>query len=95
MCFDLSGKEMWRTGADPNFGRGGIVRVADAFLVQDGYKGDLVAIKATPEKYIELGRFEPFDIAKRDGQLWAPPAMSGSRILMRSQEELVCVQLAP
>ncbi|MEM1453085.1 MAG: PQQ-binding-like beta-propeller repeat protein [Planctomycetota bacterium] len=95
VCFDLSGKEKWRTGDDPNFGRGGLVRVADAFLVQDGFQGDLAAVRATPEGYEELGRFEPFEIRQRDGQLWAPPAISGTKILMRSQSELVCVELAP
>ena len=95
VCFDLKGEEMWRTGADPNFGRGGMVQVADTLLIQDGSKGDLVAVRATPEGYEELGRFEPFQIERRDGQLWAPPAVSGTRILMRSQSELVCVELAP
>ena len=95
VCFDLEGNERWRTGAEPNFGRGGMVLVADAFLIQDGYKGTLVAARATPAGYEELGRFDPFEIRARDGQLWAPPAVSGTRILMRSQDELVCVELAP
>ena len=95
VCFNLEGEELWRTGDDPNFGRGGMVQVADAFLIQDGYKGTLVAARATPKAYEELGRFDPFEIRARDGQLWAPPAVSGTRILMRSQDELVCVELAP
>ncbi|MEM6674104.1 MAG: PQQ-binding-like beta-propeller repeat protein [Planctomycetota bacterium] len=95
MCIGLDGKERWRTGDDPNFGRGGIVRVADALLLQDGFMGTLVAVRATSDAYEELGRFDAFDISGRDGQLWAPLAVSGTRVVLRSQEELVCVELAP
>ncbi|MNC95328.1 hypothetical protein D3C83_124210 [compost metagenome] len=29
----------------------------------------------------------------RDGQMWAPMALAGNRLLLRSQEALLCVSL--
>jgi hypothetical protein len=34
-----------------------------------------------------------FESTSRDGQMWAPMALAGGRLLLRSQEELVCVRL--
>ncbi len=94
-CFDLKGKEVWRTGGDPYFGRGGMVQVADALLIQDGFDGELAAVRATPKGYDEIGRFSAFDIRSRDGELWAPPAVYGTMVFLRSKEELVCIELMP
>ncbi|MEZ6017981.1 MAG: PQQ-binding-like beta-propeller repeat protein [Planctomycetota bacterium] len=94
MCLGLDGKERWRTGEAPYFGRGGCVRIGDVLLVQDGFDGALRAVRLNPLEYVELGVFRPFGEVARDGQMWAPPALSGTRLVMRSQSELVCVELA-
>jgi len=95
VCLGLDGKEHWRTGANPFFGRGGLVRVGDTLLIQDGFDGTLRAVRMTPERYTELGAFRPFPEVERDGRMWAPPALAGTRLLLRSQEELVALELAP
>lgn len=95
MCLGLDGKEHWRTGESPYFGRGGCVRIGDTLLVQDGFDGALRAVRLNSIEYVELGVFRPFGEVARDGQMWAPPALSGTRLVMRSQSELVCVELAP
>ncbi len=95
MCIDLTGRELWRTGDAPYFGRGGCVRLGDALIVQDGYDGTLRAVRLGPERYNELGSFAPFREVRGDGQMWAPPAASGTRLVIRSQSELVAVELAP
>lgn len=95
MCLDLDGEERWRTGDSPYLGRGGMLRVADALIVLDGFDGTVRAVRLDPAKYQELGMFKPFPERRDDGQLWAPPAMSGSVLIVRSQDELVALDLAP
>jgi len=95
MCLGLDGKERWRTGNSPYLGRGGLLRLADALIVVDGFDGTVRAVRLDPEKYQELGAFSPFPERRDDGQLWAPPAMSGSVLLIRSQTELLALEMAP
>lgn len=94
LCLSLDGKELWRTGETPNFGRGNALLVGDRLLIQDGYDGVLRVAKAGPEKYAQEAEAKLFgDGGGRDGQMWAPMALAGGRLLMRSQEELLCVKL--
>jgi hypothetical protein len=72
-----------------------MLRVADALIVLDGLDGTVRAVRLDPAKYQELGAFKPFAEPRDDGQLWAPPAMSGSVLIVRSQDELVALDLAP
>jgi len=95
MCLGLDGKERWRTGDAPYLGRGGMLRVADAMIVLDGFDGTVRAVRLDPDEYSELGTYKPFPERRDDGQLWAPPALSGSVLLLRSQSELVALDLAP
>lgn len=94
MCLDLEGKELWRTGAAPFFGRGNAILVNDHLLIQDGHDGTLRAVRATPKGYEEVGALNVFGITdRRDHQMWAAMALAGDLLLMRSQEELLCVRL--
>jgi len=95
VCLGLDGRERWRTGDTPYFGRGGLVRLADSIIVQDGFDGTLRAVRLDPERYVELGAFRPFEAERGDGQMWAPPAASGTRLVVRSQHELIAVELRP
>jgi hypothetical protein len=93
-CLGLDGKERWRTGDAPYFGRGNALLAGDVLLVLDGYDGTLRAVRATPEGYQELGSADLFGIDdRRDHQMWAPMALAGDRLLVRSQEQLVCLRL--
>src|SRR5262245_6604752 len=94
MCLGLDGKERWRTGAEPNFGRGSALLAGEHLLIQDGYDGTLRVVRAAPERFELVAEAKLFrDNGSRDGQMWAPMALAGTRLLMRSQEELLCVQL--
>jgi len=94
LCLSLDGKERWRTGDAPYFGRGCALLVDDHLLIQDGMSGVLRAVRATPEGYKPVGEVDLFGVGDRtDHQMWAPMAFAGGKLLLRSQEELLCVRL--
>lgn len=94
MCLGLDGKERWRTGAEPYFGRGSALLAGEHLLVQDGFDGTLRVVRASAAAFEPVAEARLFPASdERDGQMWAPMALSGSRLLLRSQEELLCVQL--
>lgn len=98
LCLSLDGEERWRTGSNPFFGRGAMVRIDDHLLIQDGFNGVLRAIRIDPERYTEVASFDPFGIeGRRDHQLWAPIAVARGHIVIRGkrdgQDELVCIAL--
>jgi outer membrane protein assembly factor BamB len=94
LCLNLEGEEVWRTGDSPFFGRGNVLRVGRHLLIQDGFNGILRVVEATPEEYQEKCRAIVFgEEGDDDLQMWAPMALSDGRLLMRSQEELVCLDL--
>ena len=96
LCLTLQGEEAWRTGADPNFGRGNAVLAGDHLLLQDGYDGTLRVVEATPEGYSEVASANVFGIDdRRDHEMWGAMALAGNRLLMRSQDTLLCIELTP
>jgi outer membrane protein assembly factor BamB len=94
LCLTLDGKEVWRTGDAPYFGRGNMLLVGDHLVIQDGLSGILRVARATPEGYQQVAEANLFEIDdRRDHQMWAPMALAGDRLLLRSQDELLCVRL--
>jgi hypothetical protein len=94
MCLDLEGREIWRTGDDPYLGRGSMILADGMLLVQDGLSGTLRLVDPTPTGYRMLAEANVFGVAdRRDHQMWAPLALADGRLLMRSQEELRCLDL--
>lgn len=94
MCLSLDGKELWRTGDAPYFGRGHMMLVGDHLVIQDGLSGILRVARATPAGYQQVAEANLFGTEDtRDHQMWAPMALAGGRLLMRSQDELLCVRL--
>lgn len=92
-CITLEGKELWRTGDDPFFGRGAAILAGEHLLIQDGFDGTLRVVRATPERYELVAEAELFESKQRDGEMWAPMALSKGMLVMRSQDELICVKL--
>jgi outer membrane protein assembly factor BamB len=94
MCLSLDGEERWRTKADPYFGRGHTLLAGDYLLIQDGINGILRVARATSEGYEQVAETDLFGITdRRDHQMWAPMALAGRHLLIRSQDELLCVKL--
>lgn len=93
VCMDLAGKVSWSTRQQPALGEGSLVLLGDTIVSQDGATGELRLIEPGPE-YKELAKGTVF--SREPGrELWAPLAFSDGRLIMRSQVELVCVDLRP
>jgi hypothetical protein len=68
--------------------------VDDTLVIQDGLSGVLRAVRATPDGYQQVGEVDLFDVGDRtDHQMWAPLAFAAGKLLMRSQDKLLCVKL--
>lgn len=99
-CLELlTGKEKWSQGSgrprrrarqreqtEPEVGQASIV-AADGKLVLLNEVGELILLRATPERYHELAR-----VSVLGGELtWTPPALHRGRVYVRNHSRAVCV----
>jgi outer membrane protein assembly factor BamB len=86
-CVDLAtGKRKWKNG---RYGNGQILLFPDAGqLLVLSEEGDLVLIRANPDKLDEVARQKVLD-----GKTWNHPALAGNRIFVRNAEETACFEL--
>ena len=84
-CIDISnGRKKWKRR---RYGHGQVLLVDDLLLVQSE-DGQIALVEATPKRYNELARATVVD-----GQSWNYPAISGDKLLVRSQLEAACYEL--
>ncbi|MGD9721190.1 MAG: PQQ-binding-like beta-propeller repeat protein [Pirellulales bacterium] len=84
-CIDLaSGRKTWKRG---KYGHGQVLLVDDLLLVQSE-AGELALVEANPKEFKELARFQAIA-----GTAWNPPALSGRKLLLRSEQEAACYEL--
>lgn len=80
-----TGTQVWQKR---RFGKGNLI-AADGKLWCTTMDGELVIVKATPEKFEELDR------ATLLGQTRQAPALSEGRLFMRDGTEMICIDLRP
>ena len=86
-CMDLDGKVIWKTkGA--KIGLGSYLIIDDLLYVL-GEKGMLLLVEPSPSEYKEISRFQ----ALTGEQIWSPLTLSGSKLIVRSMTEMVCLEL--
>lgn len=100
-CLDLlTGERIWEdlTLVPKN-------RWANVHLIQQGELtwgfnelGELLLGRFTPEGYTDLGRVKVIDPVRispnpRKGVCWSHPAFSGKQVFIRSDEQLICIQV--
>jgi outer membrane protein assembly factor BamB len=100
-CVDLkTGKVMWdrdeswpphSTPTPTVFGRGSCI-FADGKLIALGEGGLLGLFKPNPQKLTELCRFQ---VPGLHYPCWAAPVLSRKRLYLRSEDRLICLDLAP
>lgn len=92
LCMALDGSVAWRTRDTeglPRFERGGLLFADGMIIALDGKQGTLHLIDPSPEVYTELARAPIFHGSK----MWAPMALSNGKLVLRSQEEMKCLDL--
>jgi outer membrane protein assembly factor BamB len=78
-----TGERAWQK---PRFGKGNLI-AADGKLFLSTMEGELVVLRATPEKYDEIGR------AVVIGPTRQAPALCGGLLYLRDDEEIVCLDV--
>lgn len=78
-CVALAtGQRRWKGG---RYGHGQLLRVGSDLLVM-AESGDVVLVALDGDEHREVTRFQAID-----GKVWNPPALAGSRLLVRNDQE--------
>lgn len=86
--------ESWRAHSTPQpevFGRGSLI-MADGKLIVLGEGGLLGLFKVNAQKVEEISRFQ---MPQLHYPCWAGPVLANKRLYLRSEDRLVCLNLAP
>jgi outer membrane protein assembly factor BamB len=78
-----TGKRVWQ---QTRFGKGNMI-AADGKLLISTMKGELVVVRATPDKYDEIGR------ATVIGSTRQAPALANGLLYLRDDKEIVCLDV--
>ncbi|MFY9609679.1 MAG: PQQ-binding-like beta-propeller repeat protein [Blastocatellia bacterium] len=85
-CVDVNtGDRKWKGG---RYGYGQVI-LASGHLIIITDAGDLVLVKATPDKHTEVARFSAIE-----GKTWNYPAIADGRLLVRNQTQMACFDLS-
>ncbi len=84
-CIDMTtGRVVWEEGG---FGAGNVTLAGETLIALSDY-GDVVLIKASPDKFQELGRKKAVG-----GKCWSTPVLANGRIYVRSTTEAACLDV--
>jgi outer membrane protein assembly factor BamB len=86
-CIDLStGKRTWKEG---RYGRGQVMLLPEkSLLIVVSEGGDIVLLKADPNRHEELGKFPAIK-----GKTWSHPVIAHGRLYVRNAEEMACYEV--
>jgi outer membrane protein assembly factor BamB len=79
-----NGVQKWKGG---RYGYGQVL-LAGGHLVITSETGEVVLVKATPERHQEVARFSAIE-----GKTWNNPAIAGGLLLVRNATEMACFRL--
>ena len=86
VCLDpANGERRWKGG---RYGHGQTILAGNRLLVQTE-DGEIVLVDPRPDAHHELARFRVFD-----QKTWNPPALAGRFLLVRTDTEAACYELA-
>jgi outer membrane protein assembly factor BamB len=86
-CVDAAtGNRKWREG---EYGAGQVLLLADqGFMIVTSEDGQAILLRCNADRNEELGRVHAVE-----GKTWNHPAVAGDRLYVRSDGEMVCLQL--
>ena len=99
VCMSMDGELMWKTGRDPGFNKGSLILADGLLFATDGDKA-LYLIDPDPSGFKPIASAEVLEIAadlaepRYGNQNWAPIALADGRLIIRDQNQLVCVKVA-
>jgi outer membrane protein assembly factor BamB len=87
-CISLQdGKRTWKGG---RYEKGQAILLADSdLIIVVSERGELVQLRATPDKLEELAKFSAMK-----GKTWNHPVLVGNRLYVRNAVEAICYELA-
>jgi len=86
-CIDATtGELMWKAG---RYGHGQLLAAGDHLIVLTE-RGELVLVRATPDRHEEVAGFGAIG-----GKTWNVPAMAGGRLLVRNARQMAAFDLSP
>jgi outer membrane protein assembly factor BamB len=92
-CLDLDGNIVWQSPASSEsrltFEMGGFLLADGMFFALDGLTGTLRLIDANITEYKELASAQILE----GHDVWAPPALSNGRLIIRDLGRMVCLQV--
>ena len=85
-CLDAeTGERMWKDG---RYGHGQLI-LADGYLIVLSVDGELALVKAVPDRFEEVARFQAIE-----GKTWNHPAIAGGYLLVRNAQEMACFDIS-
>jgi outer membrane protein assembly factor BamB len=85
-CLDVNtGERKWKGG---RYGYGQVL-LASGHLIVMSDSGELALVRATPDQYSEVARFQALE-----GKTWNYPAIAGGRLLVRNASEMAAYNIA-
>ena len=93
-CLDPNGEILWQTHTSPSIERGNLIIANGMVISMGGDDGMLRLIQTDPSEYKELTAAVIFSNLKdNDNQIWAAMALSNGKLVVRNQNEMVCLDL--
>ena len=85
-CLDVNtGTRKWKGG---RYGYGQVI-LASGHLIVISDTGELALVKATPNEYAEIAKFQALD-----GKTWNYPAIAGGKLFVRNAKEMAAYRIA-
>ena len=85
-CVDVkTGERKWKGG---RYGYGQVLLAGNQLIVSTD-EGELVLVRATPDQFSEVSRFQAIE-----GKTWNYPAIAGGRLLLRNGNEMAAYNIA-
>lgn len=88
-CLDGTGKTVWTSEGKASFGLGGFLLADGMFFLLEGKTGMLRLMEASTREYKELASAQILG----GHDVWAPPALSDGKLVIRDLERMVCLQV--
>jgi outer membrane protein assembly factor BamB len=86
VCLDVNtGERKWKEG---RYGYGQVILAGDHLIVTSD-QGDVALVKASPDKYTEVARFNALS-----GLAWNYPAIASGMLLVRNSNEMAAFDIS-